>query len=184
MDDEHEVLGAAHGELLAAEDEFADLRVLERHDRAGALQAVAGTGGDRSASPEGALTEVVAKRSARAFFRRTSNFPSAIERFAPGPTASRTGRCGLLEEAATHALGDGGTAGAVRATSDRRPRGIGGRGVPRCAAARPEGPRGAAQISLWTAVWIARPQSIPVGTGVCGLCRALTRNQASAVRLV
>jgi hypothetical protein len=60
--------------------------------------------------------------------RRTSR--SAIERFAPGPTASRTGRCGLLEEAATHALGDGGTAGAVRATSDRRPRGIGGRGVP------------------------------------------------------
>jgi hypothetical protein len=27
---------------------------------------------------------------------------------------------------------------------------------------------------LWTQVWIPRPQSIRLGMGVCGLCRALT----------
>ena len=135
MDHEHEVLGAAHGELLAAEDELRDLRVLERHDRAGASQAVAGTGGDRSASPEGALTEVVAKRSARAFFRCTSNFPVA-----------------------------------VRATSDRRLRGIGGRGFPVALPHAPKG-RGGRPGSACGRPYGSRVHSQSlVGMGVCGLC--------------
>jgi uncharacterized membrane protein YgcG len=30
------------------------------------------------------------------------------------------------------------------------------------------------RIAVWSGVWIARPHSIPVFIGVCGLCRALT----------